>query len=371
MTKKGGFNITLMRALFKSLTLAIIFILAVGFCVCVYILQAPPLAQPGSPKLQVHTRTALRGSPTVNSKPIAYTKSVYRFSLDEKYISNLNTGQFSPDLLFSAALAHRARLGAQRLDKELETSINWQKMFSDLTANIRFNSGADAVEVLLSGEEWLLTDNTGASYTIVRVQDRLDVYLPNLKEAFEINKVPLSAELALSIEEHGALWLIKDKKYKQTYEIKKGTEKLNVYQQPKFEIQTFLFEVDGASQPALAEGRLSSELRQGFLDRKISLSRRAKVSAGEDGVSWQVTDPPQKYTLRSDTGRLKIYLALKSKWLRIRVDENLKGWVQSERGTIFHPSPPELSSRQQAKERLLVLIDRLKEKAGIHTSEPK
>lgn len=360
-----------MKTIFKSLTLVVLFILTVGFCFCVYILQAPPVAQPGPPKLQVHTRTALRGSPTVNSKPLAYTKAVYRFSLDRKYISNLNSGQFSPDLLFRAALAHRARLEAKQLDKELETGINWQKMFSDLTENIGFNSGAAAIEVLLSGEEWILTDHTEAGYTIVRVQDRLDVYLPNLKEAFEINKVLLSTELESSVEVPGSRWLIKDRKYKQTYEIRNGSEKLNVYQQSKFEIQTFLFEVDIASRAALAEGKLSSELRQGFLDQKISLSRSAKVSGGGDGVSWQVTDLPQKYTIRGDAGRLKVYLDLKSKWLRVRADKNMKGWMQSERGTIFHPPPPELSSRQQAKERLLVLIDRLKERAGIHTTKPK
>jgi len=354
-----------MKAILKSLTFAVIFVLTVGFFVCVYILQAPPLAQPGPPRLQVHTRTALRSSPTVNSKPIAYTKSVYRFSLDRKYISNLNSGQFLSDLLFSAALAHRARLKAKQLDKELETRINWQKMFADLTENIRFNSGEAAVEVLLSGQEWLLTDNTGAAYTIVRVQDRLDVYLPNLKEAFEINKVLLSTDLEYAIEKPGALWVIKDRKYKQTYEIRNGTEKLNVYQQSKFEIRTFLFEVDVASQTALAEGRLSSELHQGFLAHKISLSRSAKVSAGEDGVSWQITDAPQKYNIQSDASRLKIYLDLESKWLSVRVDENMKGWVQSERGTIFQPPPPEPSSRQQAKERLIELIDRLKEKVGI------
>ena len=360
-----------MKAILKSLTLTVLFILTAGFCFCVYILQAPPLAQPGSPKFQVHTRTALRGSPTVDSKPIAYTKAVYRFSLDRKYISNLNSSQFSPDLLFSAALAHRARLGAKRLDKELETGINWQKMFSDLTENIRFNSGKAAVEVLLSGEEWLLTDNTGAGYTIVRVQDRLDVYLPNLKEAFEINKVLLSTDLEFSIEKSGARWVIKDRKYEQTYEIRNGTEKLNVYQQSKFEIQAFLFDVDIASQTALAEGRLSSELRQGFLDQKIALSRSVKVSQVKAGDTWEVIDLSQEYSIRSDAGRLKVYLNLMSKWLRIRVDENLKGWVQSERGTIFYPPVPELSSRQQAKEFLLVLIDRLKERAGMHTAKPK
>ena len=97
----------------------------------------------------------------------------------------------------------------------------------------------------------------------------------------------------------------------------------------------------------------------------MPLSRRAQASASEDGMSWQVTNPPLKYNIRSENNRLKVYLDLDSKWLRIKVDDSTKGWVQSARGTIFEPPPPTLSSRQQAKERLLVLIDRLKEKVGL------
>ena len=146
----------------------------------------------------------------------------------------------------------------------------------------------------------------------------------------------------------------------------KGEGKLNVFQQSKFEILTFLFEADIASQSSLAQGKLPSKLIQEFVAEKIPLSRDGRAyQPNEDGMSWQITNPPLKYNIRKENNRLKVYLDLESRWLRIKVDDTTKGWVQSERGTIFEPPPPTLSSRQQAKERLLVLIDRLKEKVGL------
>ena len=354
-----------MKAFLKNLIFFIIFILAVGFGICVYIFQAPPVEQKSVPKLQIHTRTALRGRPTVDSKPIVYTKDVYRFSLDQQYISNLNSGKLERELLFSAGLSHRARLKTERLDASLKTGTDWQKMFADMTKDIRFRPSASPIEVLLSGEEWRLRDATGAAYTVVKTDNSVNVYLPDLREAFEANKISLSKNLETSIKQANRQWLIEDKEYKQAYSVVNGEGKLNVFQQSKFEILTFLFEADMASQSSLAQGKLSAELIKEFIREKIPLSRRARVSASEDGIGWQVTNPPLKYNIRSENNRLKVYLDLESKWLRIKVDDSTKGWVQSERGTIFEPPPPTLSSRQQVKERLLVLIDKLKERVGL------
>lgn len=354
-----------MKAFLKNLIFFIVFILAIGFGICVYLLQAPSVEQKNPPKLQIHTRTALRGRPTVDSKPIVYTKDVYRFSLDQQYISNLNNGKLERELVFSAGLAHRARLKAGPLDAALKTAVNWQKMFADLTDGIRFRPNASPIEVLLSGEEWLLRDATGAAYIVVKNDDQVNVYLPNLREVFEANKISLSKDLETSIKQANRRWLITDKAYKQAYSVVNGEGKLNVFQQSKFEILTFLFETDTTSQDSLAQGKVSSKLIQEFVKEKIPLSRRARVSANEDGMSWQITNPPLKYNIRSEEGLLKVYLDLESKWLRVRVDDSTKGWVQSERGTIFEPPPPTLSSRQQAKERLLVLIDDLKERVGL------
>jgi hypothetical protein len=354
-----------MKAFLKNLIFFIIFILVIGFGICVYLLQAPPVEQKAVPKLQIHTRTALRGRPTVDSKPIVYTKDVYRFSLDQQYISNLNSGKLERELLFSAGLSHRARLKTERLDASLKTATDWQKMFADMTKDIRFRPSASPIEVLLSGEEWRLRDATGAAYTVVKTDSNVEVYLPDLREAFEANKISLSKDLKTSIKQANTRWLIEDKEYKQAYSVVNGEGKLNIFQQSKFEILTFLFEADMASQSSLAQGKLSAELIKEFIREKIPLSRRARVSASEDGIGWQVTNPPLKYNIRSENNRLKVYLDLESKWLRIKVDDSTKGWVQSERGTIFEPPPPTLSSRQQVKERLLVLIDKLKERVGL------
>ena len=354
-----------MKAFLKRLTFLIIFITAIGAGICVYLLQAPPVEQKKVPKLQIHTRTALRGRPTTDSKPIVYTKDVYRFSLDPQYISNLNSGKLERELLFSAGLAHRARLKAERLDTSLKTGINWQKMFTDMTKDIRFRPSATPIEVLLSGEEWLLRDTTGAAYTVVKSDSNVEVYLPDLREAFEAHKISLSKDLEISTKQANRRWLIKDNGYKQAYSVVKGEGKLNVFQQSKYEILTFLFEADVASQHSLAQGKLPSKLIQEFVAEKIPLSRRARVSANADGRSWQISNPPLKYNIQNENNRLKVYLDLESRWLRIKADDTTKGWVQSERGTIFEPPPPTLSSRQQAKERLLVLIDRLKEKVEL------
>ena len=360
-----------MKALLKSLTLGIIFILAVGFGFGVYILQAPPIQQTKVPKLQIHTRTAVRGRPVVTSKPLAYTKDVYRFNLDRQYISNLNNGKLERELLFSAALTHRAKLKGAALDNALRTETDWLKMFANMTENIRFGPSTPILEVLLSGEEWLLKNAPGAGYIVVRTRNQIDIYLPDLKDAFNTNKTELSTDLEVSTQQTNKQWFIKDKKYGQTYRITNGDEKLIVYQQSKYEILTLLFEVDLAAQVSLAEGKLSQELSQGFKTAKIPLAVRAEVSTIEDGVSWQVTDLSMKYNIRSNDDRLKVYLDLGSRWLHIRADDNVRGWVQNERGTIFEPPPPIPSSRQLAKKRLLALIETVKEKVGISNEENK
>ena len=278
-----------MKALLKSLTFLILVILAAGFGIAAYILQAPPVEQKGVPKLQVHKRTALRGRPTVDSKPIVYTKDVYRFSLDPQYISNLNSRKLERELLFNASLAHRARLKAQRLDESLKTATDWQKMFADFTESIRFRPSASPIEVLLSGEEWRLRDATGAAYTVVRADNNVSVYLPDLREAFDGNKISLSKDLEVLIEQKNRRWIIKDKTYKQAYTIQSAEGKLHVYQQSKLTILTFLFETDLAFETSLAKGKLSGEInpriREGehvFITTGTSISRRRRWELGSN-----------------------------------------------------------------------------------------
>ena len=358
-----------MKALLKSLTLLIIFMLVIGAGICVYLLQAPPVEQRGVPKLQIHQRTALRGRPTVDSKPIVYTKDVYRFSLDPQYISNLNSRKLARELLFNASLAHRARLKGQHLDTSLKTATDWQKMFADLTEDIRFRPSASPIEVLLSGEEWCLRDASGAAYTVVKTDDTVGVYLPDLKEAFDANKIVLSTDLEILTKAKNRHWLIRDNKYKQAYSLRSAEGKLHVYQQSKFEILTFLFETDSGYESSLAAGKLPAKLIQEFVKENLPLSRRAQVSTNKEGAGWTLSSPPLKYNILSENSRLKVYLNLESRWLRVKVDDETKGWVQSNRGTIFMPPPPMVSSRQQAKARLLVLIEKVKDRIGISDAE--
>ena len=354
-----------MKVLFKTLLLGIFFLIIIGFCVCVYLLQAPPVAQPDPPKLQVHARAAMRGRPTVNSKPIAFTKDVYRFSIDQKYISNLNSGQLSNELLFNVALGQRSRYSSEVLDKELKTVFNWQKMFTDSGTAIQLRSSSPTIKVLLSGRNWFLTDSTGAGFSVERNGDVLDIYLPNLLESFEVNRTTLSADVELSVQKIGKQWLIKDNQSLQVYEIRNSKKRLDVFQQSKYPIRTFLFQIDLVSQEAFSDRTFSAELRQGFSNQNIPFSRNAKLIDGGDGVSWKVTDGTQKYYIRNEDGLLNVYLDLESKWLLVRVDDNIKGWVQRERGTIFLAPQPTLSSRQQLKEKLVAFLDSLKERVGI------
>ena len=116
-----------MKAFLKRLTFLIIFILAVGFGICVYLLQAPPVEQKAVPKLQIHTRTALRGRPTVDSKPIVYTKDVYRFSLDQQYISNLNSGKLERELLFSRGVVASRKIESRTFGRVIEDGYRLAK----------------------------------------------------------------------------------------------------------------------------------------------------------------------------------------------------------------------------------------------------
>ncbi len=358
-----------MKTFLKNIVFLIIFLLVIGAGICIYILQAPPVTQKEVTKLQIHTRTAIRGRPTVNSKPLVYTKDVYRFTMEPNYISNLNRRQIGSELLFTAGLAHRATLDPERLDIALQIATDWQKMFSDMTENIRFTQGEKPIEVLLSGEEWWLRDTAGAAYRVLKTDNVVNVYLPDLRQVFEVNKVSLSQDLEITVRQTDKRWLITDHGFKQTYSIVKGEDRLNVFQQSKLEIRTALFETDADSLRFLEKGKVGPEMMQAFVANKIPLSRQASVSQNADSTGWQIISELMKYDVRHEKGRLKVDLNLESHWLRVKVDDTTKGWVQRSRGTVFEPSPPTLSSRQQAKVHLLARINDLKARFGMSDEE--
>ncbi|RKU29357.1 hypothetical protein C6497_06550 [Candidatus Poribacteria bacterium] len=350
-----------MKALLKGLIWLIFILIIIGFCGSIYILNAPPVPKEGEAKLQIHKRTALRGRPSVNSKPILYTKDVFIFSMDSQYLSNLNSGILSSELLFSIALGQRTNFSAELLDKELQTSFDWKKTFLNSAPDMKFSSGKPTIKVLLSGRDWILSDSTGASYHIEKVDNHLSVYLPDLREEFNNNKITLSDNLEFSIEDVGKQWLINDRDTVQVYEIRNNKNKLDVFQQSKYPIQSFLFSVDLASLESLNKGNLTSEIRQGFTDLKAPLSPNVKLSSDEIGLKWKITDGQQLYRIHNEENSLRVYLDLDSTWLLVRVNDTLKGWMQRITGTIHVPPKPMLSSRQELKVKLLTLFAQIKD----------
>ena len=114
-----------------------------------------------------------------------------------------------------------------------------------MTENFRFGPSTPILEVLLTGEEWLLRNAPGAGYIVVRTRNQIDIYLPDLKDAFEHKSNLNSQQIWKSPPNRQTeQWFIKDKKYGQTYRITNGKEDLIVYQQSKYEILTLLFEAE-------------------------------------------------------------------------------------------------------------------------------
>lgn len=354
-----------MKSALKRLFTVLFILLIIGLFFCIYVMQAPPVAEPEQPKLQVHVRTTVRKRPTVNSVPIGTPRIDHLYSLDRTYLSNLNSSILSGELLFNVVLGVRAKYNAPLLDKEISTGFDWQKMFAESAVGIRLNSKTPKIKVVLSGQNWLLTDSTGAGYPIRKTGDQLEVYFPDLLEAFDLNRMILSNDIEFSVVEPGKKWLITDNKHLQSYEIRSDAKKLDVYKHPKYPIQTLLFEVDSDSQLPLPEEKLPDELYKGFITLDIPLSPKAKVIQEEDGVSWKITDGTQKYTIRHEDSRFKVYLDLDSGWLLLKVDDRINAWVQSERGTILMPPEPTLTSRQQLKKDMLAFFTKLKNMVGI------
>ncbi len=354
-----------MKSVLKKLFVFVFVLLIIGFFFCVYVMQAPPVAEPEQPKLLMQVQTSVRKRPTVNSVPVATTKNEHLFSLDRTYLSNLNSSILSGELLFNVVLGVRAKYNAPLLDKEVSTGFDWQKMFAESAVGTRLNSKTPKIKVTLSGQDWLLTDSTGAGYLIQKTGDQLEIFLPDLLEAFELNNMILSNDYEFTVVKPGKQWLVTDNVHQQRYEIRSDAKKINVYQHPKYPIQTLLFEVDSDPQIPLPEEKLPDEIYNGFESLDIQLSPKAKIMQEEDGVSWKITEGTQKYTIRHEDSRLKVYLDLDSGWLLLKLSNRINAWVQSERGTILMPPEPTLTSRQQLKKDMLAFFAKLKNSVGI------
>lgn len=354
-----------MKIILKTFLIVLFILIGIGFLFSVYVLNAPPIAETEPPKIQVKMRTAIRGRPTVNSKPNYYTKSKFRFAADQKYLSNLNIGIISPEMLFSVGLGQRAKYTSGLLDKELQTVFDWQEMFQDSLGGIEIKSKSPSVKVLLSGKDWLLIDGNGAGYTVQRNGNDLNVYLPNFADEFINNNISLSDDIKFSVITSGKQWLLQDNNYTQTYDIQKSGKKLVVSQHSKYPIITLLFNVNSASVDTLREGRFPSEIYDKFEKNEIPLSRNAKLINTEVDKGWEVIDGTQKYTIRNEEEKLNVYLNLESDWLYVNISGSRKGWIPSKSGKIFFPSDPVLTSRQKYKLKLIGISNRLKDAFGV------
>lgn len=352
-----------MKTILKTFLIFLFILIVIGFFFSIYVLNAPPIAETLPPKIQVKTRTAIRGRPTFNSKPDYYTSSKFRFAVDQKYISNLNIGVLSPEMLFSVGLGQRAKYTSGLLDKELKTVFDWQEMFQDSLGGIKIKS--PSVEVLLSGKDWLLIDSNGAGYTVQRIGNDLNIYLPNFADEFITNNISLSNDIEFSAIKTGKHWLLKDNNYIQSYDIQKSGKKLVVSQHSKYPIITLLFNVNSTSVDTLREGLIPSEIYDKFEKKEIPLSRKTKLIAAEDSKSWEVIDGTQKFIIRNEDERLNVYLNLESDWLYVSISGKQKGWIPSSSGSIFFPPDPVLSSRQKYKLKLMGISNRLKDAFGV------
>ena len=336
------------RGILKILML--VFWVIIG--ILVYVMIAPPIEAPkDSVKMQFHDRSALRKRPSLNSAPIAYTKEegTLMFSVGLGFLSNLDNGNISETLLLSVGLP-----GRKEIDRKVKEA-DWHQAFADYGLAL---SQKAVVLVELAGSQWRVTDKGGASYIARKNQNLIEIYSEDLQGAFENSKISLSQNATLSTKEEGWKWWITDKETEQAYDIIKEGDKLNIYKRSKLGIVSLLFSVYPADESDLDEGKISEALAQAFEKQRISLTQDVTLSKQQDN-SWLITDNQQKYIVKKGKTQFKVYLHMESEWVLVRIEGEIKGWVQKTQGVIIQPLPVKPTRRQQAKQRLVKLVTKL------------
>ena len=79
-----------------------------------------------------------------------------------------------------------------------------------------------------------MRDENGAGYIVQRIANDLNIYLPNFEDVFTTNKISLSNDFDLSAIKAQKQWLLQDKNYMQSYEIKNSGKRLVVSQHSKY-----------------------------------------------------------------------------------------------------------------------------------------
>lgn len=243
----------------------------------------------------------------------------------------------------------------------------WDKAFASKTIP---NLSQDAtVNSHPEEDTWQIINGDGAAYIVRKVGNQLKVYTEDLRQAFDNKGIWISQEAELATVKEGQKWDIVDAKSQQAYDIWKESGKLNVYKRSKIEIVPLLFTVELASQSDLDNGVIPEVLAQAFEINRTPLSPKVAVSIEKPNDTtekphdiWLVVDNGQKYIIKKDGKRYTVHLDLESQWLRVRIEGEIKGWIQSDQGVVIHPPTPKPSRRQYAKQRLLELADKLRGK---------
>ena len=138
-----------------------------------------------------------------------------------------------------------------------------------------------------------------------------DLYKGTISEGFqhefEYNRIYLSENTSVSVEEKDHRWLINDKDNNQTYTVRKE-ECLNICTEPNI-VETELFGIDSKFQNDLDKRTISEDLRQDFENNRIDLSQNTSVSVEVEDKEWLINDKDyeQAYIVKKVDVQLKIY----------------------------------------------------------------
>ncbi len=209
------------------------------------------------------------------------------------------------------------------------------KTWSDIRENVITRPDEELEIVLLRNEEERITVHAIPKRMEIPVisvsltlQSELDngVISEDLMQEFGFNKMPLSFDAVVSVEETGSSWLINDVNGK--YSIKREENSLNIYQETDAEDAGLVFNIDLALRDELAllnglDNSIAPEgLRQKFAATNNKLSEKAAVLVEEAGARWLITDKSygkgvfrwvipskdRRYPVRRENGKLNVYL---------------------------------------------------------------
>ena len=341
------------RGILKILSLNIFLFLLVIGGVGIYVLAAPPEASKTPPKLQLYGRSALRKRPSVNSAPIAYTREEGKlvFQLGLRFLSGLNDGNLSEQLLFHVGVGSWANLERKklfRIGQEFQDDLDNSRVSEDLRQAF---AGHDilvsqnvSVAIESIGRRWLITDKQSKLiYDVWKESTGLNIYSPfdnfvvlaEWDKAFANKTVPKLSQDA-TIDSHPAAdtWQIINGDG-ASYIVRKAGNQLNVY---------------------------TADLRQAFDNSGVWISQDAILSTLEKGQNWLIMDAKsqQAYDIRKESGKLNVYKRSKMEIVPLLFAVKLASQSELDNGMI-----PEVLAQAFKNNRIP-----LSPKVAVSTGEP-